>query len=378
MTIKWSLLLVSLLTSQVQAAPLLLQGTIGQAAVVMELDISADGQVDGRYFYRKYHSDIALRGQRQHDGSVRLGEDLSYDEQRSDLILREQGQAWQGQWQGPNAKRSLPVVLKPLLPAQLASSRDPALQPFRQSSPYDYERMATMRLVAGKQQHFQGYTLQWWREPVSGISFFRLQDGFDATTLQRLNLQLAQRQWQSVANYFACQVGGSRSAAGSDFEQTVTPELINHQLLSVSMFTSYYCGGAHPDFGDNPLNLDVATGRELQLEDLLWLGKGKPRLARQTNGDRVDYQYEEKVLAPWLQRQFARLHPDEFKSGGDDRCDYNTPWVWQFVSWYATPKGLYLGPSFERASRNCEYPDWSVLPWSLVKQHPGAAGYQLP
>lgn len=377
MTIKWSLLLVSLLTSQVQAAPLLLQGSIGSAAVVMELDISADGQVDGRYFYRKYHRDIALNGSRQQDGSLALGENLQYDEQRSDLTLRPQGKGWQGQWQGPKARQPLPVVLSPLLPAQLTSSRDPALQPFRQSSPYDYERMAALQLVAGKVQRFQGYTLQWWREPVSGISFFRLQDGFDAATLQRLNLRLAQRQWQEVADYSACQLGGRRSA-GSDFEQTVTPRLLNHQLLSVSVFTSYYCGGAHPDFGDNPLNLDVATGRELQLEDLLWLGKGKPQLAYRANGDRADYQYEEKVLAPWLQRQFTRLHPDEFKSGGDDRCDYNTPWVWQFVSWYATPKGLYLGPSFERASRNCEYPDWSVLPWSLVKQHPGAAGYQLP
>lgn len=372
---KWGLLLVGLLAGMAQAAPLLLQGTIGQAAVVMELDIDDGGQVTGRYFYRKYHRDIALNGSRQQDGSLALGENLSYDEQRSDLTLRPQGKGWQGQWQGPKAEQPLPVVLTPLLPAQLTPSRDPALQPFRQSSPYDYERMAALKLVAGKQQRFQGYTLQWWREPVSSIASFRLQDGFDAATLQRLNQRLAQRQWQGVVDLFDCLRGGSRTGGG-DFEQTVSPEMINHQLLSVSEFTSYDCGGAHPDFGDNPLNLDVATGRELQLEDLLWLGKGKPRLARKANGDRVDYQYEETVLGPWLQRQFAHLYPREFQSRSDEGCDYNTPDVWQFASWYATPKGLYFGPSFVRIARNCEYPDWSVLPWSLVMKHPGAAGYR--
>ncbi|MFC3625849.1 hypothetical protein ACFOKJ_06810 [Vogesella amnigena] len=374
---KWCLLLVGLLAAMAQAAPLLLQGKIGEAAVVMELDIDDAGQVMGRYFYRKYHRDIALDGSTQEDGSLVLGENLRSDERRSDLILHPQGQGWQGQWQGPKAAQPLPVVLKPLLPAQLTPSSDPALQPFRQSSPYDYERMAALKLVAGKIQRFQGYTLQWWREPVSSIASFRLQDGFDAATRQRLNQRLAQRQWQGVTDYFDCLLGGSR-AAGGDFEQTVTPRLVNRQLLSVSEFTSYYCGGAHPDFGDDPLNLDVTTGRELQLEDLLWLGKGKPPLVRQDNQDRVDIQYKYTVLAPWLQRQFARLHPAVFKAGGQDDCDYNIPEVWQFVSWYATPKGLYLGPSFGRAVRACEYPDWSVLPWSLVMKHPGAAGYRLP
>jgi hypothetical protein len=81
-----------------------------------------------------------------------------------------------------------------------------------------------------------------------------------------INQLLAERQWQEVASYFDCQLGGTRTA-GADFEQTVTPHLLGNKLLSVSIFTSYYCGGAHPDFADNPLTLDVASGKQLQLED---------------------------------------------------------------------------------------------------------------
>lgn len=376
MASKWWLLVVGLLMGTAQAESLLLQGTIGRAAVVLELDIGADGRVDGRYFYRKYQQDIALSGQRQADGSLLLDENPGDAGQRSELTLRPQGPGWQGKWQRVKARTALPIALSPLAAAQLAPSHDPALQPFRQSSPYDYERMAAMKLQPGKHERFQGYTLQWWLEPESGIRFFRLLDGFNPEVMKRLNLRLAERQWQEVTDYFNCQLAGNQREIGAEYEQTVTPRLINRHLLSVSVLTSYYCGGLHPDEVDAPLNLDVETGRELQLEDLLWLGKGKPQLPRKANGDRVDYQYEEKMLAPWLLRQLVRLHPDEFKPD-DFSCDYRNPEMWQLVHWYASPQGLYVGPSFP-VERGCEEPEWSVLPWSLVRQHPGAANYRLP
>lgn len=370
-------LLLWVLSLAAQAAPLLLQGHIGNAAVVMELNVGQDGEVDGRYFYRKYHQDLALSGKRMADGSLQLGENLQYDEQRNDLTLRPQNGGWRGEWHGPKATRSLPVTLTPYESGQWPASTDAALKPIRQRSGYDYTRLAGLSLKAGKRERMQGHTLQWWDEPVSKIRLFRVLDGYPDASLQRLNQLLAERQWQEVASYFDCQLGGTHSA-GADFEQTVTPHLLSSKLFSLSIFTSYYCGGAHPDFADNPLTIDVASGKALQLEDLLWLGKGKPQLARTAGGERKDYQYEEKVLAPWLASIMARLHPAETKPANEDDCAYRDPQVWQFVSWYATPQGLYLGPSFARVARACEYPEWSVLPWSLVKQHPGARPDLLP
>jgi len=360
-----------------EAAPQLLQGHIGNAAVVMELTIEPDGQVDGRYFYRRYHRDLALSGKRQADGSLQLGENLHYDEVRSDLTLHPQNGGWVGEWHGPKAAKALAVSLSPYAREQWPASSDSALHPVRQRSGYDYVRMVDLPLKAGKRERVQGHTLQWWAEPVSKIRLFRVLDGYPEASLQRLNQQLAERQWQEVASYFDCQLGGVR-AAGADFEQTITPRLLGSKLFSVSIFTSYYCGGAHPDFADNPLNLEVGSGRELQREDLLWLGKGKPLLARKPGGERTDFQYEENVQAPWLAHTMARLYPTDSQPGQDDDCNYRDPQVWQFVSWYATPQGLYLGPSFARVARACEYPAWSVLPWPLVKQHAGARAELLP
>ncbi|WP_242673589.1 hypothetical protein [Aquitalea sp. USM4] len=370
-------LLLLTLAHGVLAAPQLLQGKVGQAAVVMELDIAKDGAVEGRYFYRKHHRDIALTGKQQADGSLQLGENLQYDEQRNDITLRPQNGGWVGEWHGPKAAKPVPVSLSAYPQAQWPASSDSALNPVRQRSGYDYARMVDLPLKAGKRERVQGYTLQWWDEPVSKIRLFRVVDGYPQASLQRINQLLAERQWQEVASYFDCQLGGARTA-GADFEQTVTPRLLGSKLLSVSIFTSYYCGGAHPDFADNPLTLEVASGKPLQLEDLLWAGKGKPQLARKASGERADYQYEEKVLAPWLVSTMTRLYPAQTKPGKEDECDYRDPQVWQFVSWYATPQGLTLGPSFARVARACEYPEWSVLPWSVVKQHPGARPDLLP
>ncbi|WP_287878961.1 hypothetical protein [Aquitalea sp.] len=365
------------LAQGVLAAPQLFQGRVGAAAVVMELDIAQDGQVEGRYFYRKHHRDLALSGKQQADGSLQLGENLQYDEQRNDITLRSQGSGWAGEWHGPKASKPVPVSLTPYVQAQWPASSDTALNPVRQRSAYDYVRLMDLQLKPGKRERVQGHTLQWWDEPVSKIRLFRVQDGYPAASLQRLNQVLAERQWQEVASYFDCQLGGTRTA-GADFEQTVTPHLLGNKLFSVSIFTSYYCGGAHPDFGDNPLTLDVASGKQLQLEDLLWVGKGKPQLARKAGGERADYQYEEQILAPWLVHTMTRLYPAQTKPGTEDECDYRDPQVWQFVSWYATPQGLTLGPSFARVARACEYPEWSVLPWSVLKQHPGARADLLP
>jgi hypothetical protein len=95
------------LAQGVLAAPQLLQGRVGQAAVVMELDIAQDGQVEGRYFYRKHHRDLALSGKQQADGSLQLGENLQYDEQRNDITLRPQGSGWVGEWHGPKASKAV-------------------------------------------------------------------------------------------------------------------------------------------------------------------------------------------------------------------------------------------------------------------------------
>jgi len=379
-----SLLLTGLLNYQVCFAqtdpkPQLFEGKIGNAPIMMELTTNTDHTVTGRYFYQKHLLDIALDGIQLANGDIQLGENQNYGEdKRFDMVLHPNRDGFRGEWHGHDAKhpKNIAITLNPLVvkthqnPYQLSSD----------STEYDQIRLTKLSLSQQKITHFDNYDLQWWLEPISQVSFFRVIKGYPAETLARINHALTIRQWQEVNSYFSCQLGGARNAGG-DYTVTVTPRFMNDKVLSSSVESSYYCGGAHPDFSDSPINLDVKTGKELQLEDVLWLGKTKPiALRRDASGMRTDFDYETKTLGPWIAQTMIKLYPKDVGTDNkqDDDCDYRDPELWNFPSFYFTPTGLHLAAYFARVARACDNPDWAIVPWKIVNQHHGVLGLVLP
>ena len=349
------------------------QGKIGAASVIMELDIdSRSNEVRGRYFYRKYNTDILLVGEKTEDGKL----DLTEERHGNQMVLNPQGEGWQGEWQDSAATKKLSVALEPLNASALATVK--VKEPQWKSSRYDLAKRAGMHLQAGKKQKFMGYTLEWMEEPSTKTRMFRVRDGFSGEALGRINAVLEEQQWQEIYSHFGC-----TAANGGYSNQTVTPRFLNARLLSVSIFNDFYCGGAHPDFGDEPLNLDIESGKRLTLEDVLWLGKGRPQWFRNADGDLNDDQreYEREVLAPWLAKTMVRLYPRKIKESKPEavgECSYADDDVWIYPGWYITPKGVYIGARFPRVARVCDDPAWSILPWRIVNQHPGRLKGKLP
>lgn len=364
--------LSSALHAQTDPQPFLYEGTVGTAPVVMELSIDQSNGVTGRYFYRKHSSDIALDGKRLANGDIQLGENQSDgDHANIDMTLHPAHQGWQGEWVGHDPKKIL-IQLTPVTTHksiyQLASTM----------TEYDQMRLSGLSLQKKESTQVGKYSLQWWLEPMSKIKFFRIESGYPADTLTRINTALTTRQWQEVNSYFECELGGARNS-GSEYDQTVTPHLINDKVLSASVKTNYYCGGAHPDFSDSPINLDVHTGKELKLEDVFWLGNATTSLALDAHGDRVNYDYETKILGPWISQTMTKLYPKDVGSAKKtDDCNYRDPEVWQFPAFYFTDKGLHLAASFARVERPCDNPDWAILPWDIVNQHQGKLQLSLP
>ena len=361
-------------------------GTLGRQAIVLQLTPGDDAQTAGRYFYVRHHRDIALSGEPASNGRLQLREGWDVDANGPRITLERQADGgWRGQWQDDSGK-TLPIVLRPATVAPPAADAPPWLRQLHASDSYDYLRLADLKPQAGKRETFMGHALQWWRVPDAGIAFFEIQDGYPPAELARINQVLMDRMWQETGSYYDCMFNHFNEG---DYEQTVTPRLLTANLVSVGVFTSYYCGGAHPDFGDAAINLDAHTARPLTLEDLLWLGQGRPlRYATDAEGHpepgsasfEAWSDYRERYLAPWLVQQWQRLYPGETTAeDSEDDCGYGDPGVWQFVSWHMTPKGLFIGPSYARAARVCEAnDDWSVLPWEAVRQHPGRERPGLP
>lgn len=362
-------------------------GTLGKMPIVVELNITQQDEVTGRYFYEKYHRDLPLSGALQNstltltEGNNRYGDDKPL----STLELEETGSGWQGEWKSPQGKK-LPVKLIEARLTAPTSSTLPFIAALPYSEPYEYLRLQGLKLKPAKKENFMGYDLQWWTEPETKISLFSVESGLSKDDQQRVNQQLLGRLWNEVISYHGCQLQGGENV---EFMQQVQPKMISPAVVSLNVSTSYYCGGAHPDFGDSPLNIDVKTGHPLSLEDVLWVGEGKPLLhaERDSLGDEplskdesnARYQYVSKELVPWVIKQFTALYPTEMKTPtGDDDCNFQDESIWGTSPWYFTEKGLYLGAYFARVQRSCDRPDWSILPYSLVKQHPGAVKLQLP
>jgi len=362
-------------------------GTLGKMPIVVELNITQQDEVTGRYFYEKYHRDLPLNGALQNgtltltEGNNRYGDDKPL----STLELEETGSGWQGEWRSPQGKK-LPVKLTEARLTAPTSSTLPFIAALPYSEPYEYLRLQGLKLKPAKKENFMGYDLQWWTEPETKISLFSVESGLSKDDQQRVNQQLLGRLWNEVISYHGCQLQGGENV---EFMQQAQPKMISPAVVSLNISTSYYCGGAHPDFGDSPLNIDVKTGHPLSLEDVLWVGEGKPLLhaERDSLGDEplskdesnARYQYVSKELVPWVIKQFTALYPTEMKTPtGDDDCNFQDESIWGTSPWYFTEKGLYLGAYFARVQRSCDRPDWSILPYSLVKQHPGAVKLQLP
>jgi hypothetical protein len=370
-------------------------GSLGNQSIVMEIDPPDQGGIEARYFYTRHHRDLTLTGKLISAGHLQLleGNDDDADQPQLDLLRQPDG-SWTGTWKNAQG-HALKLVLQPASPTLPPADAPAYLKQIARSNPYEYLRLHGLVLQQGRRQSFMGHALQWWVEPDSKVAFFQILDGYPAPQRERINAMLRDRLWSEVNSFYDCMAGASHD--GGDYEQTVTPRLMTPALVSISVFTSYECGGAHPDFGDAPINLDARTGHVLTLEDLVWLGKGKPfhylddsrtEDAPHDNAEpnTVDFDafsdYRSTYFAPWLEQQLATLYPEKMTPGDhadDDECGYDDPSVWQFPTWYLTPHGIYFEPSFARAARVCEAnADWPLLPYVRIVQHPGRLSLTLP
>lgn len=344
-------------------------GTLGKAAIVVELDARYN---EGRYFYRKYRTDLALETSKEGDALVMLEGAAMDGDSRPTLRLLPTLSGWSGEWKAPSGK-TLKVDLQPARLPDVPADAAPYLAQLHDTQPYEYLRLQGLLLKKGKTETFMGYTLQWWSEPKSGASLFEVVSGYAPAAQERINQYLRARLWSEVSQHYGC--------SGS-YAQSAQPLWMSSSVMSVRVSTEYYCGGAYPDQNNESLNFDTRTGQLLSLEDVLWVGQGEP-LHREESPDAFSeesFNYRAKELAPWLVEQLSKRYPTEMTvvAEGENDCGYDEPEPWQFPMWQFGEKGVTFFPSYPHVMAVCGYVEWGVLPYGLLKQHPGAVKLQLP
>lgn len=357
-------------------------GTLGKQPVVF--DFAPHNETSNpSYFYTRYHRTLDLSGELGADHLTLREGPVGGDARPLITLDRQADGNWRGNWQDPHG-RILPILLHPAKPMPPPASAPPYLKQLYVSNTFEYLRLASLKPQAGKRERFMGHTLQWWRIPDTGTTSFEILDGYPDAERARINRMLMDRLWRETNYHYECIDG--RFYGHDTYDETPTPQLLTTDLISVSMLIRYDCNYSGPGSYTETINLDAQTGRPITLEDILWVGKGKPvhyvenDVTGSSNSSTFDayLNYRGNEFAPWLIHQWENLQLIG-PPNSDDQCHYSEFYPWQYPTWYMTPDGIFIVPSYDHAERSCQSNDtWSVLPWSVVRKYPGRLRLTLP
>lgn len=198
-----------------------------------------------------------------------------------------------------------------------------------------------------------GYIFQEIMEQRTQVAFPRLMTGLPPKQLAYINAQLQQLHLQYAADSYAC----ASYKGNSEYEVQIHEGdiFINKQYFSLVVTNSYYCGGVHPDFSSIPYNFDLVNMKALETEEIVYFSKE----ALPAKNSDFWQTYQTNAFGPEVANLMVRYKAEAFKDTPD--CNYADASIWHFSPVQITSKGIRFFPSFPRAMRSCDSPDWSVL-----------------
>ena len=343
--------LVSALT--VRATEYILEGTIGKYPVVMKLRMDKDW-ASARYFYRSSFRDIELAGLPTRDGVSLVTEDST---EKLLLHLQPDKVSWAGIWSNDKG-RQYQVTLKPV---NLNAIVHPfghleVVKGFKTKDKYEYVRSSMMPIIKDSVVVKKGnYSLQYFHLKNTGITMFTIVAGLPEQVSEKVNKLLMESLISNACNYCACLGYGNKVFR----EYSISSIFLTDNVLSIDIAQGWDCRGqAHPEEGDEYINIDLKTGKKLGLTDVLYFS-GVKKGAEEVYMNKVYY-------------LLRKLHPKEMADTTAD-CSFLPVEPWIYAQWNIIDKGLYISPSFPHAVLQCRKPDWSYIPFDVLKKYKNPA-----
>lgn len=343
-------------------------GKIGKTTVTLTISpVDASGGVYGRYFYNSQCLDIPFEGTKK--GAVLkvyAGSFYKENDEKEYFELSVKGSSMKGNWTYKGKK--LAVTLTRI-------NYDSKTDPFANNTFLKekmgltdvYERIRISKAVITPLDSIQtlktGITIQWHKEKHWNSYVFRVTKGLPEPTLKWVNSYLEYQQLMDFSGRGTCSFGEE-----SDYECSIADLFINQDFLAYNDYTSYFCGGAHPDFDSYQHNLDLRNMKQLKTEDLVRFANEIPD---ESNFDEWSI-YRSEVFCPSLMGMLAEEHPEEMQAvdmENEEGCDYNEADVWNFSSALITEDGLWFSAYFYRAARMCDDPEWSVISYERLSEN---------
>ena len=274
--------------------------------------------------------------------------DTCYRSEAGDILRLQNGSAW---WND--------IPLTPFAPAT-----DPDNRLYAAELPFEAALLADLTFTKSATTTVQNKTLQWYRDPDSGLEHPLVASGYPADQLTALNQYLRAQALSTLAARRECLAAlPADKREALQYRVAITPTLMNDHYASFHIHEDNTCGT--PYEGDYGITYSIAAGRGLELEDLLWLGDTPPHPLADDNP--VD-QAERERRAQWLLATLKTVAPQMTQ-------DYPyQPHHYLYPYFYLTPQGVYIGPLLPARAAAHAHPAGSVIPYGEIKKHPGILG----
>jgi hypothetical protein len=335
-------------------------GTLGKSGIVLKLETGKNPPISGIYYYRNFAIDIRLEG-KINKSSITMSEfGTGTTEPTASVFLSSAGNVLSGKWASvKQPKRFLAINLRRVTSKDLNKLKlpsTPMLNKWKLEQPYDYLRFdTTPKLV--KTETVGGKKVQSWLESKSKIVFFRLEGQSKA-----VNDALTDEHYSLASSSLEC-----LGSFNGDYSYTPKIALYSKRILSVSASVYYYCGGAHPDGGSENFNLDLETGKVLEIEDVY-------RFIAIPNGLKIDPNNSSEAYRKYQEARGAvvkKLILDQFgsftKNVEKDCSSLYDDETFAYFSWYLTDTGLVIQSAFPHIAATCD--SEFELPYKTIEQY---------
>ena len=345
-----------------------LEGSLGKSLIYLYFDAYATpddnhlGEV--RYFYASQLKDIELDGTRNGDKFEFALKRTGGDEIVEKFVLTKRNNDFSGTWENQKGKK-LPVKLHAVQKTEWRKKAPKAVADFPDEQLIDVIRATYMTFRRDSVTAYNGKKIEWFSETHCRSPFFRLADGFTDDTKKTVNPILEKMHYESALSQLTCSSPFSYNE-GNEIEYTITINYLDENLLGFDEFSYWYCGGAHPDGGSTGFLIDLHSGKQFDIDDIVAFDKS---VTTQKASDFKAFSgYREMYFAPTV---FGLVNSEQHfvKPPEDDAegCDYTDLQIWNFVSWNYTENGIAFTPHFTRYLRSCE--DAFLVPFDKLRRY---------
>ncbi|WP_130733491.1 hypothetical protein [Flavobacterium sp. J27] len=361
MNIAFKILFFLLISWQIPAQnTYFLEGKLGKSIIYMEITEYDNNYIEGNYFYQTSLKDIRLNGKYNEDSyTLYFGNDYGEDffEEKFELVKKESN--FKGKWKN-KAGKSINITLRTIDFDRFKKTFSTEIEEDLSLVKLNYLHFIQDSITIHKNQE-----IIWFKETHCEVPFFRLGNTFSEEIKNKINPILTSKHNKLVLNQLGCSSPFNYNT-GTGIEYTTTLSYLTEDLLGFHIFSSYFCGGAHPDFGGEGNLIDLQTGKEFTLDEIIafdtsvtvYSEKNFSRFAAYRNTYFAPKLFEiinlkENFETPKEEKEEEK---EEENEEGEGFCNYTAITIWEFPEWNFTEKGIEFTPTFARFARNCQQP----------------------